>query len=666
MSFVPITALPRPYNDESMFDLFRSQDTAVKFVLGGILVLVAVSMVVTLVPGTLAPAAATADGATLVEIGDRSITIEQVEARRRALQYAQIPADSLAPIMQNAIEDMITNEALMNEAERLGIAPNDEELARHIVDQLSSSPMFPDGKFDPRTYELYIRQQFQISVPRFESELRRDLAVENRLRQLVTNKVVIADDELRELYRKANEQTKVEYVTVLDADFRAQLRPTEEELQTRFENFKVNYRVSEKRAISILEINALQLPEPEVSDADMRAFYDRNPELFTVSERVKARHILFANQDKTDEEKVEIEKKANEVLARVKGGESLSELAAEFSDDPGNKEQGGDLGWVTRGAMVPAFEEALFKLKPGETSNLVETDFGLHIILAEDRENRHLRPFEEVESQIRLDLLTERRQLAQSQAVTDALELARQPDANLQEIAQRFNGSVSELAPFAKAGPPPVLTALPQLINTIFTLPEGEVSSGVDGEITKVTKVTSIEPARDATLDEVRVRVLNDVLSEQARTNARERGDQIATAAKESGDLAAVARRNGLSTKTTEFVLPGGTIPELGPASTLGAEAFDEAPGTIIGPIPISGGHAVYRIVEQLDADMLGFDETKDKLLEQQLGDRQNQEFEMYKSLTRRRYDVEGLIIRHQDRITAYLRQITADAASRT
>ena len=139
-----------------------------------------------------------------------------------------------------------------------------------------------------------------------------------------------------------------------------------------------------------------------LTEKDYEAYYDAHKKEFENPERVKARHILVAvKADATPEQKEAARKKAEELLAKAKAGGDFAKLAQENSDDPGSKAKGGDLGFFTQGSMVGKFEEAAFALKPGELSDVVETEFGYHIIKLEERKAAEQQPYESVKEQVK-------------------------------------------------------------------------------------------------------------------------------------------------------------------------------------------------------------------------------------------------------------------------
>ncbi len=143
-----------------------------------------------------------------------------------------------------------------------------------------------------------------------------------------------------------------------------------------------------------------------VSDDDVKSYYEDHKEEFRTPEMVKASHILVkVDRSASEEEKKEAKEKATDILNKAKSGEDFAKLASEFSDDPGSKTKGGDLGFFAKGRMVKPFEDAAFSLKPGEISGLVESQYGFHIIKVEEKKEPSLEPFDKVQEQIRQKLL---------------------------------------------------------------------------------------------------------------------------------------------------------------------------------------------------------------------------------------------------------------------
>ncbi len=154
------------------------------------------------------------------------------------------------------------------------------------------------------------------------------------------------------------------------------------------------------------ELLRRELSNVAVTDEDMESYYKANMDTFKQPEMVRARHILIkVDKSASEEEKAKAKEKAEGILKRIKAGEDFAKLAKEYSDDPGSKANGGELGFFARGRMVEPFEEAAFALKPGEVSGVIQTDFGFHIIKVEEKKAAGVEPFEEAKEKVRSQLM---------------------------------------------------------------------------------------------------------------------------------------------------------------------------------------------------------------------------------------------------------------------
>jgi len=138
-----------------------------------------------------------------------------------------------------------------------------------------------------------------------------------------------------------------------------------------------------------------------ITESDAKKYYENHQSQFKVPEKIRVRHILIrADKSAPEEVRKKAKEKAEEILKKAKSGEDFAKLAMEYSDDPGSKTKGGDLGFFERGRMVPAFEEAAFKLNPGEVSGVIETAYGFHIIKMEEKKKEELEPFEKIKDKV--------------------------------------------------------------------------------------------------------------------------------------------------------------------------------------------------------------------------------------------------------------------------
>lgn len=242
---------------------------------------------------------------------------------------------------------------------------------------------------------------FQEIHRRFGDEAQPEIARARRevLDQLVNQKLM---EQIIERYDISASDPEIDAAI---NDVRAQNGITQAELAEALDREGISYQDYREQVRKQIQRTKLMRRQArgvgEMSDADARKFYDNNPSLFEQGEQVLVRHLLIATpQGATEAERAAAKKKAAAALARLNAGEDLAALAKELSAGP-TARQGGSLGWIGRGDTVPDFEAAIFSLEKGETSGVVETQIGYHIIRAEDRRAARTVPFTEVKESIK-------------------------------------------------------------------------------------------------------------------------------------------------------------------------------------------------------------------------------------------------------------------------
>ena len=379
-----------------MFDLFRSRDKAVRYLLGGLLGIVALSMVVTLIPGYGTP---TADqGMVVAEIGKEQITTRQVQAlMQNVMKSRRLPPEMIPHYIPVLIDQMITERAIAYQAERMGFRVTDEDVANAIRSMLPQ--MLGSGEFDPKLYAAYMQQQ-GLTIPEFERNIKNNLYL-LKLQNIALEGAIVTPAEVESEYHRKNDKIKVEYVAWTPKDLRSQVTVTPDEVKAYYEQNRKEFLTPEKRSFHLLVADEAKIGAGiEVNEADLRAAYNQNIDRYRTPESVKVRHILIKTSEKPKEELPKLEAKANDILKQVRGGADFAALAKQYSDDPGSKDKGGVYENVVRGQMVPAFEQAAFSLKPMEVGNLVKTEYGFHILQVLEKQQAKVKAFEEVKAEL--------------------------------------------------------------------------------------------------------------------------------------------------------------------------------------------------------------------------------------------------------------------------
>ena len=338
----------------------------------------------------------------------------------------------------------------------------------------------------------------------------------------------------------------------------------------------------------------------------------------------------------------------------MQGGADFADLAKKNSQDPGSGAKGGELDFITRGQTVKPFEDAAFSLKPGQTSGLVKTIYGYHIIQVEQREDAHLKPFAEVKDTLAAEY-KKKQGADQIQKMTDQLTAAMRKDpAHPDKAAADVHGELIRVDNVKPGDPLPKIgvnqalqTALNGLKANEFTQPVTITPNQV-----AVAEVTSIAPAHPATLDEVRVQV--EVAAKRQKLDdmvAKAAGDLAAKAKADGNDLARAAKELNLEMKQSTDFNRQGAVEGLGSASLL-SDAFAAKDGSIVGPVAAADGKAVIAVVSHTAADMGGFASQQATLREELKSKQARERLGMFAAGVRKQLEKDGKIKIHQDTIT--------------
>jgi peptidyl-prolyl cis-trans isomerase D len=587
-----------------MFDLFRSRDKSVRILLGALLLVVALSMLTYLVPNYDNGAGSGSD-VIVAQIGDDTLTMQEVQRSVQAImKNRQVPPELLSTYVPQMIEGMVNERALAYEAERLGYQVSDAELAQQIQSMIPS--LFPDGKFVGKDMYAGMLAQQNLTIADFERDIKRSILI-NRLRNIATQGAVVTPQEIEQDYKQRNEKAKVEYVKVTGEKYRNEVQPNEDEMRKYFEASKARYMVPEKRSLAILLADQAKLEATvNPTDADLERLYNQNKDSFRTPERVKVRHILLKTADKQAEE-AKIKAKAEDLLKQIKGGGNFAELAKKNSEDTGSAVNGGELGdWVTKGQTVPEFEKAAFTLPVGQTSDLVKTQYGYHILQVMAKEQAHLRSFAEARTELAAQWKKQRVSDLMEQATTRAQAALVKDPARPEKVAAEFNLQLIRV-PSAGAGDPlPEVGVNKDFEESVGSLKKGEVSQPVAlaGNKIAFAAVADVIPARQQTFEEVKAQVRETFIGSKLGDLAAKHANELAEKVKANGgDLRAAAKSMGLEVKSSDEFTRSGAVEGLGAASYV-QEAFTKPVGAILGPLGLSDGRALVKVLSHVPADM--------------------------------------------------------------
>jgi peptidyl-prolyl cis-trans isomerase D len=581
-----------------MLDFMRRQRSSLKWVWVILIFIFSVSLILLYIPaGDLPNVSVSTDVAS---IGSESISAREFQTAYRT--SVDRMRGQITPEMMRAfhferqiLDNLITQHVMIEEARRLGLDVTPAEVEQKILE----NPVFREnGVFIGRARYEAILSQNNFSVEDFESAMTNEI-LRDKLRSFVTASVNVTDKDVEEEYKRRNEKAKIDYFVIDAAKLDNKVTVSEKDERDYYEKNKAKYTIPEKRKAKYVFFESLKLrAESKATDDELRQYYEQHKDEYTLPERVKAQHILFKTQGKTPEEIEKIKEKARGVLERAKKGEDFSGLAKQFSEDS-TAAAGGDLGDFGRGQMVPEFEKAAFSMGVGAISDLVQTQFGIHIIKVNSKQERRERPFEEMKEAVRPIVETRKAEQRGSElAQQAAVDLVSNKD--LDAVAKKYNAQVKETPLIEPGQAIPDLGNAAELDRRMFTMNKGEIGTALQVDRGYVVpQVVDIVAAHPASFEEARDKVAVDVKAEKTKELAAAKAKQAEEMVKSGKDLATTAKAVEAEIKTSDLLTRGSAIPEFGSIGELDKEVFSLPIGKPGTPLSVSGKTIAFAVKER-------------------------------------------------------------------
>lgn len=640
-----------------MIRFLQSDTKFVKILFWVIIVVSCLAMVIFLVPGLFSGQASASN--TYATIGHGGIlgrflpaedTIPMADVQRLAqsmLQRQNLPDFVLPFMIQRVGQGLIQQHIELMEAKHLGITASDQDVRNFLHSGEWGMLFFPGGKFiGNQRYTEFVADQFGMTTQKFEQEIKNEI-IGNRLQALITGGVTVSDSDVRAAYIAQATKIKFNYAVIDSDTLRNQINPTDAELEAYFKQNAAKYAhaIPEQRKIEYVAFTAANLPQAPapVTDADIQQYYQQHLSDYQVAEQVKVRHILIAVNSQDPKADAAAKAKAQSILDQLHHGANFADLAKKYSDDPGSKSQGGELGWIKHGVTVPNFDKAAFSLQPGQTSGLVRTRYGYHIIQVEAKKAAHTQPLDEVKQDITATL-TQQHETQAEQAFAQQLsqEAAK---SGLAAAAAAHKLKVVTTGFLSQSSIVPDLADGSQMLTGAFKAQKNgppQVASTGDGYA--VYQVTDIDPAHAPDFASYKSHILDDYRDEQLPQLLATKTNELANRAKTEGDLAKAAKETGATLETSDLVGRDAQVPDIGALATEAPQLFDLNPGQLSGPINTGHTGVVVKLIDKQlptsDEIAKNFDVTRDSLLNQQ----RNAMFEVFVSNLERNYEKDGRI----------------------
>lgn len=563
---------------------------------------------------------------TIGEVNGEAITAREFEIHYQRLLnlYRNVFRGSLTPeLIQNlglrgaVLEELVERRLVLQEARRLGLKVSDEEL----IEAIARVPDFQvDGRFSKNRY-LQILRLHRLTPEQFEEERREALTVQ-KLYDLVHDSVQLSEAELEGRYRLENEKIELYFVRLSAGDFLGQVKVSEEEIKSYYEKNRESFREPLKLQVEYL-VYPLEyfFPKIQVSEREVKEYYERYRDTrFREPPAVRLRHILV----RVGAEKEKARAKAESALREARAGRDFGELAKKLSEDP-SAPRGGDIGWLSKGQLLPPLDRAAFALKKGEVSDVVETSLGYHILKAEDVRAEKTKSLEEARGEIVRAIRAERGRNEALKAADSDREKALS-GTSLSQLAKE-RGLVLRVSPFfSRFEAVEGVGQVEEFNKTAFSLGLEEVSPPVEGPkgyyLLKVAgrKEPSI-PAFEQLRSEIERRLKERKASELAAEKAR----SVLESLKKEGDIRRVAREHGLKLEETgQFPRGSSEIPKVGALQELKPGGI---PVSAHKPVPDrvytqAESHYVFAFKGSQAADMAQFEKEKARLAAQLLSEK--------------------------------------------
>jgi peptidyl-prolyl cis-trans isomerase D len=619
-----------------------NRKTGLRILLGAVVLVLGGSMLLYLVPQTPGTGEASSTD-TIAKVGDETVSMAEVRQQLSEIeQRNQVPKQLESLYARQILNQLIFQKEMEYEAKRLGIHVSDQERADRIR-QFLPTAYNGDTFVGMDRYASEVQARFQLTVPVFEELIRQGL-LQDKFRKLVTDGVSVGPSELQDEFKYKNEKVKLDYAFIKPEDLEAKITPDEAEIKASYEKNRSRYQIPEKRVVryGLIDLNQLR-QTAQISDDELKAQYQQNIQQYQVPNRVHVQHILLMTVGKTDAEVEEIRQKAEDVLKQAKKGTNFEELAKKYSEDPGTKDKGGDLGWLTQGQTVPEFEKTAFGLDKGKISDLVKTQYGFHIIKVLDKETAHTKPFDEVKDSIRTPLqLAKADKLASDAADQLSATIRRSNKVSLDDVAKQFHLTLGETRPVTPAEPILELGNSKEAKEAIFRLRQDELSLPIRTDRGYlVLSVKQIQPAHPGSLEEVRDKIVAELKQQKATELARAKADDLAKRVKAGEKFDAAAKSLGLEAKTSDLFARDGSITGAVSGKQVSA-AFQLKPGDVGAPLNLGANWFVYRVAEKQEPNPADFEKQKKELTDQVLQTKRNLAFEAFRTSLETRLKQEG------------------------
>jgi peptidyl-prolyl cis-trans isomerase D len=532
-----------------------SQGTWASVVLGLVILSFVFAGVGSYINSSINAAAATVNGQDISR--DALEKAYQNERARMESQYgeafAALAADAayLQEFRKGVLDRLISEKLIDQAALELGLRVSDAQIKQAIV-QMQEFQI--DGKFDNDRYLVVLRSAgFQPNG--FRDYMRIDMTRRQLSKSLIATEFALTS-EAEKAYELQAQTRDAKYLTINASTFSEQVTVTEEQVQAYYNANIARFDTEQKVSVAYVELSLADLLDGiEVSEQELLDEYEAYIGDYKTDEERRASHILIEFGD----DEVAAKKQAEDILAKVNKGDDFAALAKEFSADTFSAEKGGDIDWFGKGIMDPEFEASAFSLAAiGDTSQVVKSDFGFHIIKLTDIKPEQVTPFEEVKAEIATKVKTNKAEENLYALQQRMAEVAFEIPDHLEEVAAIANKPIITSELFSRTSAPAALSSA-KVLNAAFDA--DIIEQGVNSEVLElgdnnlmVLRVVNNEPERTKELAEVADGIKQQLQTEASQNAAREWAQGILASVKAGEDITAALQTKGVEWQEKQAV----------------------------------------------------------------------------------------------------------------
>ena len=519
-------------------------------------------------------------------------------------------------LKETTLQTLVNRHIMLGLAADLGLAAPEQV----VLSNVQANPAFQSASgFDPQRYQILTRNMGFGTAKDYENDIRLTIMVD-ALQKAVSGSARVSEREVREMFNRQYEQRVLEAIIVDPDSILAKITVDESEAKAWYESHKDSYRSPLRSRINVVDISPEELAgDISVDEGDIRNAYENRENEFAVPEERKASHILAkVAQDASDELRAMVRKKIEATQLRLKSGEDFATVAKEDSDDASAAE-GGSIGWFKQDAMVAVFGQAAFSMSKGDISDIVESQFGYHIILLEDIREAKIKTFAEVKDSLKDDLI-KARAAEEAYKLSQDLDEALGMEDSLKAAAESLNLKMQSIDPISldEAIAQPLLADAQLRAKAFSTMPGQaiEIVETAKGHFVAFEVTERIDP-EVMDFAKVAATALEDVKRDAAMKQARQLAEDIRQAGDKSLD--ALAQEFGQAKFISKPVRSSGegddagwlTVDVLNPAFNVNQGAWVEQ------TIKVPQGFAVVRVADVIAASEEEFNNRKAEITKQ-------------------------------------------------